>query len=101
MPPNGRCVTRPGVFGNPFTVAAAREAGYRGTDGELAWWCVQMFREWLAGRPRTWDGPVADRRRAQILERLPELRGLDLYCFCPVGSPCHADVLLELANREG
>jgi len=31
-----------------------------------------------------------------------ELRGLDLACWCPLDQPCHADVLLELANsREG
>jgi hypothetical protein len=29
---------------------------------------------------------------------LDELRGKDLLCWCPLGSPCHADVLLELAN---
>ncbi|MFH1264564.1 MAG: DUF4326 domain-containing protein [Planctomycetota bacterium] len=30
---------------------------------------------------------------------LDELRGKDLACFCPPDQPCHADVLLELANR--
>lgn len=29
---------------------------------------------------------------------LHTLRGKNLACFCPAGSPCHADVLLELAN---
>ena len=29
-----------------------------------------------------------------------ELRGKDLACWCPLDQPCHADVLLELANRE-
>ena len=29
---------------------------------------------------------------------LPELRGKDLACWCKEGEPCHADVLLELAN---
>lgn len=29
---------------------------------------------------------------------LEELRGKDLACFCPLDRPCHADVLLELAN---
>lgn len=29
---------------------------------------------------------------------LAPLRGRDLACFCPIGLPCHADVLLELAN---
>jgi hypothetical protein len=28
------------------------------------------------------------------------LRGKDLACFCPLDQPCHADVLLELANGE-
>ena len=28
------------------------------------------------------------------------LRGKDLMCWCPLDQPCHADVLLELANRE-
>lgn len=33
------------------------------------------------------------------LERIrTELRGHDLACWCPLGQPCHADVLLELAN---
>lgn len=33
------------------------------------------------------------------LERIrAELRGHDLACWCALGQPCHADVLLELAN---
>ncbi len=31
---------------------------------------------------------------------LAPLRGHDLACFCAQDRPCHADVLLELANRE-
>jgi hypothetical protein len=30
---------------------------------------------------------------------LAPLRGHDLVCWCPLDQPCHADVLLELANR--
>lgn len=29
---------------------------------------------------------------------LTALRGKDLACWCPLDQPCHADVLLELAN---
>lgn len=29
-----------------------------------------------------------------------ELRGHDLACWCPLDHPCHAEVLLELANGE-
>ena len=35
--------------------------------------------------------PEADEIRAQ-------LAGRDLACWCPLDQPCHADVLLELAN---
>lgn len=28
------------------------------------------------------------------------LRGRDLACWCPLDQPCHADVLLEIANGD-
>lgn len=73
---------------------------------------VGIYSSWLAGRGMP-DGVLPDRltpdgtaavraaletRRQAILARLPELRGRDLACWCPPGCPCHADVLLELAN---
>lgn len=33
-----------------------------------------------------------------VLWRIGTLTGHDLACWCPLGQPCHADVLLELAN---
>ena len=52
------------------------------------------------------DVPVAmgvmmlGRQTIAIPERpdLAPLRGHDLACWCPLDQPCHADVLLELAN---
>ncbi len=35
----------------------------------------------------------------QVRDHIHELRGRDLACPCKPGAPCHADVLLELANR--
>jgi hypothetical protein len=35
-----------------------------------------------------------------IVRDLPELCGKDLCCWCKPGDPCHADLLLELANRK-
>jgi hypothetical protein len=29
-----------------------------------------------------------------------ELAGKNLMCWCPLDQPCHADVLLEIANQE-
>jgi hypothetical protein len=28
-----------------------------------------------------------------------QLRGRDLACYCPLDEPCHADVLLAIANE--
>jgi hypothetical protein len=39
-------------------------------------------------------------QRSAILAGIPGLRGKDLGCWCRPGDPCHADVLLELANTE-
>jgi hypothetical protein len=35
---------------------------------------------------------------AWVRENLHILRAKDLICWCPATSPCHADILLELAN---
>lgn len=86
-------VARPSIFGNPFTLKAAQDAGY----GRLT--VVGAYRAWLAGNP--WGCPSGDTyeaKRQAILDRLPELRGYDLACWCPLDQPCHADVLLEIAN---
>jgi hypothetical protein len=45
---------------------------------------VLLFRVW-----------VSDRLEDQIRH---ELAGKDLACWCPPDKPCHADVLLEIAN---
>lgn len=49
----------------------------------------------LGGRrgPVAWTYPSLDEIRA-------ELGGRDLACWCEPELPCHADVLLELANQE-
>lgn len=39
--------------------------------------------------------------RAFFMDRVAELSGKNLACWCPLDQPCHADVLLELANKEG
>jgi hypothetical protein len=100
MPAGAVSVTRPGVFGNPFTPQGCREAGFTGTDAEIKQRCVDAFRVWLGPHWReNWDGPESEARRAELLRRLPELRGKDLACFCALDGPCHSDVLLEIANR--
>jgi hypothetical protein len=98
LPEGALSVARPTIWGNPFTVANARDVGFAGDDAALAAMCVASFRTWLGGSDEDWMGEESDRRRALILSRLPELRGRDLACWCKPGCPCHADVLMVLAN---
>jgi hypothetical protein len=100
MPENTVSVTRPGPLGNPFLVRECREAfGY--SDDTCRKQCVRAFRGWLSQDWREWwDSKESEERRAVVLARLPELRGKDLACWCALDQPCHADVLLELANAE-
>ena len=85
MPPNTVYVGRPTKWGNPFKV------GEIAADKETA---VQAFRLLLTQ-------PGSTRVAYPTLEEIKsELSGKDLACFCSLDEPCHADILLELANQE-
>lgn len=95
-------VTRGTDWGNPFVVGQPLEIStpmpydkQRREKGEWFAWggfitaevAVAMFRAWV----------VFQRLAPQIRS---ELRGRDLACWCRLDQPCHADVLLEIANQE-
>jgi hypothetical protein len=85
-------VGRPGPWGNPFIV------GRHGDQAD----CVALHKALLAGLLRVGRDPdiaALDRCRRFVSENLHELRGHNLACWCRPGTPCHADVLIELANR--
>lgn len=60
--------------------------------------CVECYRALLngGGWPIDWKNNGGYYRTAA--EARTELAGKDLACWCPLDQPCHADVLLELAN---
>ena len=107
-PPGAVYVGRGSKWGNPWAVVKAGSRGWAtwrvdcrqsGTPSTSRWLhkatredaqelAVQLFRNHLDRNP---DLVVAARR---------ELRGHDLMCWCPLDQPCHADVLLEIANAE-
>lgn len=100
MPPNTVSVSRPGRLGNPFTIPVAIESGYANSQSAQAF-VVECFRDWLGPTQQGrdwWQGPESDARKAAITAALPEIRGKNLACWCGLDQPCHADVLLELAN---
>ncbi len=83
-------VGRPSKWGNPYAMGGVTLAG-------------------ITAGPQTRSDVVEMFRANFVNEGLDatELRGKDLACWCPLEDgeenrvPCHADVLLELANREG
>lgn len=108
LAPNGRSVARPGYYGNPYRV------------GDV--YLVSRILPFPVPTARTWEGPcgagdtdlraVKCENNATAVDwfrqyaalayephQLEKLRGMDLACWCPPDQPCHADVLLELANR--
>lgn len=79
IPPDAVYVGRPSKWGNPFVI------GRDGTREEV----IAKYLEYLLGTEYT-TGLILD---------IGELRGKDLVCWCsPL--PCHADILLKLANSE-
>src|SRR5882724_6431902 len=87
MLPNTVYVGRPTKWGNPFHIQFG--------DRTRA---LSDFRRFLAAR----DGDF--QRSGRRFEGLysadicAELRGKNLACWCKLSDPCHADVLLEIAN---
>lgn len=81
MPENTVYVGRPSKWGNPFIVGVNVENFQEAIDG---------YKEFLK----------ESNRYPAFRESLNALRGKNLACWCPLDQPCHADVLLELANRK-
>lgn len=103
-------VGRPSRWGNPFPVdhegtqmhcLSINLDGHDATDRAQS--SVDLFRRWI------FHGKVNE-LIAEFLPAVPappaariirrELGGKTLMCWCPVGAPCHADVLLRIANPK-
>jgi len=95
-PPNTVVVARPSKWGNPWTIDMYRDDWTDYTDTQLRSMAVSDFRGFMEGR---WDRVEEDGPLLAVPDLEP-LRGKNLACWCPLDQPCHADVLLDLANRE-
>jgi hypothetical protein len=96
-----------GVFGNPFI--CTRSSHCCKDDPEESYCCVEAFEEYVRSgleNRMAYTGTVRGSlmastgylHRNNLVKRLPELRGKNLACWCSLDRPCHADVLLRLAN---
>ena len=81
MPKGAVYVGRSTKWGNPYRIGVESVDGDGGqTREESLWAYANLF---LVGKGKD----------------VSELRGKDLVCWCPLDQPCHADILLGLANR--
>ena len=81
MPANTVYVGRPSVWGNPFVVGSELIGGEK-LSAEKS---IALYRQYA-------------REAFNERDLRACLRGKNLACWCPLNQPCHADVLLEMAN---
>jgi hypothetical protein len=126
MPEGAVYVGRPGKWGNPFNFSKSGHCwnaialGCRADREGRHEASVIAYRQWiddprgriqetefgvvLEGGNPTVAIPIGERARAGLAPSREEiqqtLRGKNLACWCRLDQPCHADVLLEIANGE-
>lgn len=88
-PPDAVYVGRPTKWGNPYShIPAGNLARVYVESREDA---VEKYRHYILMRLHNPDDILS--------EQLSELKGKDLVCWC-APKPCHADILLEIANKD-
>lgn len=102
MPDGAVYVGRPSGWGNPYVIdrLSAHEYVVLNSDGaEIteSWGGRNFAVKWATDAyRRNFEAGFWSRQLAR-----EELAGRDLACWCPLDQPCHADVLLEIANGGG
>lgn len=104
MPENTVKVARPGPWGNPFRIGGHFMVGDPGMSGGFRMsWC-ESFKPEPPKFTLIADAAMAVEFFGRLCANgyykdLSALRGKNLACWCGLDQPCHADVLLDLANR--
>jgi hypothetical protein len=93
MPENTVRLVRPGGWGNPFIVSPKARPGSRSGATYI---CVPTVEDAVACY-REYMQQQMEAHQC-VRDAVAELRGKNLACWCKPGEPCHADVLLSLAN---
>lgn len=102
MPPGAIYVGRPTVWGNPYWHIAKFHGAEKAVEifrmTARGFWLPSLMEQF----PISYYEEHTDwlrRLGGHPLELIrADLRGKDLACWCRLDQPCHADVLLEIAN---
>ncbi len=109
MPPGSCRVDRSTGWGNPWFVGPGKVKLHNGDIVRIgpeitAAGAVDRFRRWMRGELGVEIGQMVRHPLFDLVlcpgapPTASILRGLNLACWCPLEQPCHADVLLEMAN---
>jgi hypothetical protein len=110
MPAETVYVGRPTRYGNPFSnrwflrhhfdaaysLRLYRQAASGGWDPQLASGLHEAARPHVYVAHCDWVRQFMGRHPTDMIRA--ELGGRDLACWCALDAPCHADILLEIAN---
>jgi hypothetical protein len=102
-PPDAIVVARPTKWGNPWKVGeflgCDLDSPYSGAATPITpALAVELYRSAISVLPSRYPGVVVG-LAVTVDDARSELAGHDLACWCPLDQPCHADILLDLANR--
>lgn len=100
MPPNTVYVGRGSKWGNPFFVKKPG-LGHENCSiyaVDTLEQVISSYRRYIQRRLQYLD--LSGEFTSLEKEARRELAGKHLACWCPSGQTCHADVLLEVANRK-
>lgn len=101
MPPNTVYVGKPTRWGNPWSVHdEAYQVLLRATPPGMRSVRKSQLIKQVVEQHRMWLERMRDEEPERFESLIAPLRGKNLACWCPLDQPCHADVLLELANEE-
>ena len=89
MPACAVYVGRPTKWGNPWPITPSSKRHWSCGEEFYHRRAVEAFSRWIKDEEQ--DELLSDIRQ--------ELKGKDLACWCSLDQPCHADVLLTLANE--
>lgn len=96
-------------WGNPWRIVRHVEGTWGVINDALGTWqtvatvtearalAAEEFRRWIE-TPNQQVTVLHACEHSIIRQDIGELRGRDLSCWCPPDEPCHADVLLKIAN---
>lgn len=105
-------VGRGSIWGNPFIVGEPsgvfpKGMGLRGAavtliPGLTLDQCLEFYRNAIEGylKPEMYPAGHAFSSRFRPHASVDMLRGKHLMCWCALDRPCHADILLEIANPK-